>query len=157
MSDEQQPTGHVRPTAVGSLVGLGVAGLVIGWLVRLLSERGGGTAPLVTWAPPLALLLVAVILGWTAVVTARQIRHRRYLAPHHAVNRLVLAKSCALAGALVSGGYAGYALSWLGADAELASQRAVRSVVAAVAAVAVVICSLWLERACRVRKDDPTT
>ena len=37
------------------------------------------------------------------------------------MNRLVLAKSCALAGALVAGGYFGYALSWLGlTEAELA-------------------------------------
>ena len=48
--------------------------------------------------------------------------------PHQAVNRLVLAKACALAGALVAGGYLGYALSWVGlTDAELAQQRMVHA------------------------------
>ncbi len=56
-------------------------------------------------------------------------RHER-LEPHQAVNRLVLARACALVGALVAGGYLGYALSWLGVDAELARQRAWRSVAA---------------------------
>ena len=35
------------------------------------------------------------------------------------MNRLVLARACALVGALVAGGYLGYALSWVGVDTEL--------------------------------------
>jgi high-affinity Fe2+/Pb2+ permease len=70
------------------------------------------------------------------------------------VNRLVLARACALVGALVAGGYAGYALSWVGMDSDLASQRLWRSAVAAVAGVAIVVTSMLLERACRVRSDD---
>jgi len=157
VADERPPEGHVRPTGAGLLVGAAVLGLVCGWLLRSLGERVNGTAPLVTWGPSLALGLVAGILSWTAFVTSRQVRHRRYLAPHQAVNRLVLAKSCALVGALAAGGYAGYALSWLGADAELAGERAWRSATAAIAAAAVVAGSLWLERACRVRSDDHKT
>ena len=49
--------------------------------------------------------------------------HHERLEPHQAVNRLVLARACALVGALVAGGYVGYALSWVGVDAELAGQR----------------------------------
>ena len=60
-------------------------------------------------------------------------------------------------GALVAGGYVGYAVSWLGVDAELADQRAWRSLVAAIAGVAITIAALLLERACRVRSDDDTT
>jgi len=156
-SPDGPPEGHVRPTGAGLLVIVTLVGLVGGWLFRVVGERVSGTAPLVTWGPALALTLVAGILAWTALVTGRQIRQRRYLAPHQAVNRLVLAKACALVGALVAGGYGGYALSWLGVDAELAGERAWRSAVAALAAVAVVATSLWLERACRVRNDDPTT
>jgi hypothetical protein len=81
-----------------------------------------------------------------------QVRHER-LEPHRMVNRLVLARACALVGALVAGGYAGYAVSWLGVDAELAAQRAWRSAAAAAGGVAMVITSLLLERACRVRSD----
>ena len=82
---------------------------------------------------------------------------REWLEPHRAVNRLVLAKSCALVGALVAGGYAGYAVSWIGLDAELADAagrtlgrwRRSAGLVDRLAAV-------LLERACRVRKDDPS-
>ena len=80
------------------------------------------SAPTVSWLPVLALAFVAVIVGAVAWSTYRLL-HRRHgrLEPHHAVNRLVLAKACALAGALVAGGYFGYALSWLGlTDAALA-------------------------------------
>ena len=56
-------------------------------------------------------------------------------------------------GALLAGGYAGYALSWVGIDSDLASQRMWRSVVAALAGVAIVVTAVLLERACRVRSD----
>ena len=79
--------------------------------------------------------------------------HHQRLEPHRAVNRLVLARACALVGALVAGGYVGYAVSWVGVDTELADQRVWRSAVAALAGVAIVITSLLLERACRVRSD----
>jgi len=157
LAEDRPPEGRVHPTGAGVLLAAGLVGLVGGWLVRALSESFDRIAPLVTWGPALALGMVALILGWTAWVTSRQIRQRRFLAPHQAVNRLVLAKSSALVGAVVAGGYAGYALSWLGADAELAAERAWHSVAAAATAVGVVACSLWLERACRVRNDDHTT
>jgi hypothetical protein len=70
------------------------------------------------------------------------------------VNRLVLAKACALAGALVAGGYFGFALSWLGlTEAELARQRVVRALVGGGSALALVVGSLLLERACRVSRN----
>jgi TctA family transporter len=56
-------------------------------------------------------------------------------------------------GALVAGGYLGYALSWVGVDTELGDQRMWRSAVAGLAGVAIVITALLLERACRVRSD----
>jgi high-affinity Fe2+/Pb2+ permease len=56
-------------------------------------------------------------------------------------------------GALVAGGYAGYAVSWLGSEAELAHERMLRSALAAVAAGLVTLGGVLLERACRVRKD----
>ena len=43
--------------------------------------------------------------------------HRRAARAAPAVNRLVLARACAYVGALVAGGYLGYAVSWLGVDA----------------------------------------
>jgi hypothetical protein len=133
----------------------GLIGLVGGWLLHPLADRYRGTAPIVAWAQPLALVLVAAILGATAYLTWRTVHvQRQRLEPHQAVNRLVLARSCALVGALVAGGYFGYALSWVGVDAELAAQRAWRSAAAGVAGVAIAVTAVLLERACRVRSDE---
>ena len=64
----------------------------------------------------------------------------------------MLAKACAVTGALVAGAYLGYAVSWLGlTDAALARERVVHSLLAALAAALLVVGSLLLERACRVR------
>ncbi|WP_296604720.1 DUF3180 domain-containing protein [Nocardioides sp.] len=153
--EEPQPAGRLRPTSGAALALWAVVGLVGGWLLHPAAERLRDSAPIVTWAQPLALLLVAAILGATAYVTWRAVQvEQQRLEPHRAVNRLVLARSCALVGALVAGGYLGYAVSWLGVNTELGEQRAWRSAVAAVAGVGIVVTSLLLERACRVRSDD---
>jgi hypothetical protein len=152
---EQEPQGgSLRPTSAAVLIGWAIAGLAAGWLFHPVAERVNGAAPIVTWTQPLALFLIAAMLGVTAWSTWRSIQVRRErLEPHQAVNRLVLARACAYVGALVGGGYLGYALSWLGDPAELADQRAWRSGAAAAGAVAMVITALVLERACRVPED----
>lgn len=153
--EEPRPTGRLRPTSGGALTAWAVVGLVGGWVLHPAAERVRDTAPIVTWAQPLALVLVAAILGATAYLTWRTVHVQQLpLEPHRAVNRLVLARSCALVGALVAGGYLGYAVSWIGVDTELATQRAWRSVIAAAAGVGVVVTSVLLERACRVRSDE---
>jgi hypothetical protein len=163
-SDEEEPeppTPRLQPTAPGPLVALAVVGLVLGWSLRPLSVWWGRPNPQVGWMPPLGLLLVAALIGWTAWVTYRSV-HRRHpsrdaglgpLAPHQAVNRLALAKACALIGALVTGGYLGFCLSWVGLPAETAQPRVVRGLAAAAATGLLVAASLLLERACRVRND----
>lgn len=151
---EEEPVGRMRPTSLTTLSLWGVVGLVGGWMLHAVTVRLDGTAPLVTWAQPLALVLVAAILGATAYLTWRAVHvHHDRLEPQQAVNRLVLARACALVGALLAGGYAGYALSWVGIDSDLASQRMWRSAAAALAGVAVVVTAMLLERACRVRSD----
>lgn len=151
---DREPPGTLRPTSAALLALWAGAGLVGGWLLRPVAGALGGTAPLVAWSQPLALVLVASVLGGTARLTWRtlQVRHER-IEPHRAVNRLVLARASALVGALVAGGYGGYAVSWLGIGAELAGERVWRSLAAAAAGVAVVATALLLERACRVRPD----
>jgi hypothetical protein len=151
---EDRP-GRLRPTSPGTLTAWGLVGLVGGWLLRTVVVRSGGTPPIVTWAQPLALLLVAAILGATAYLTWRTVHvHHERLEAQQAVNRLVLARACALVGALVAGGYLGYAVSWVGVGTELADERVLRSAVAGLAGAAIVVTALLLERACRVRSDD---
>lgn len=150
-----EPGGSLRPTS-GALLALWAGvGLVGGWLLRPVGRELLGTAPLVSPLQPLALGLVAVLLGLTAWLTWRAVHVRRaLLEPDHAVNRLVLARASALVGALAAGGYAGYAVSWLGVGAERADERMWTSFAAAAAGIAVVVTALLLERACRVRSGD---
>jgi predicted cobalt transporter CbtA len=150
------PTGHVRATSIGVLVGWALVGLVLGWALRPIAIRLNGTAPTVGWLPVLALAFVALVMGSVAWSTHRSVQRRRErLEPHQAVNRLVLGKAGALAGAVVAGGYFGYALAWVGlTESELGQQRMVRALLGGLAGVALVVGSLLLERACRVSGDD---
>ncbi len=152
--ERPEPEGTLRPLSYAVVTAWAVAGLVLGWLWHPVAERlTGTTAPVISWFQPAALWLVAGVIGitWWQTYRAVQVRRER-LEPHQAVNRLVLARAGALVGALVAGGYAGYALSWLGDPAELAGQRILRSVVAVLAGALMVVGALLLERACRVRK-----
>lgn len=150
------PEGHLRPTTGASLAIAAVIGLVAGWLLRPVAVRLNGTAPLVTWIQALALVFVAGVLAYVAWHTWQTIQvQRRRLPGHRAVNRLVLARACALVGALAAGGYAGYAITWLGDASELADERLLRSGVAALGGLLMMLASLALERACRVPSEDP--
>ena len=154
--DPVPPEGHLRPTTGASLAIVAVSGLVLGWLLRPVLVRLTGTAPYVTWAQALALVFVAAVLAYVAWHTWQTIQvQRRRLPGNRAVNRLVLARACALVGALAAGGYAGYAVTWLGDPSELADERLLRCGVAAVGGLMMMIASLVLERACRVPSKDP--
>ena len=159
MSDDQpdspQPSGSLRPTSGRALALSAVLGLVLGWSLHLIGQRATGEAPRVSWAQPLTLILVAAILSFLAWHTWRTVQvqgHR--LEVQHALNRLVLARACALAGALVAAAYVGFAVSWVGDASHLADRWVTRSLVAAVAATGVLAASLVLESACRTPKDE---
>jgi hypothetical protein len=146
---------RLRTTGPRTLTVLVLLGMVVGWAVRPVSAALSTPAPRVSWLQVSALYLVAAILFVLARATHRAVQQRRQrLPPHEAVNRLVLAKSCALVGALVAGGYLGYALSWVGIEAELAPERIVHSLFAAGGAALSVLGSLLTERACRVKGGD---
>ncbi len=155
--DERPPEqGRLRPMSPAALSIWTVIGLLGGWAFHRWSDRGTGVPPQVSWLQPLALLLVAAILGGTAWSTRRTIQqHPGRLSPHQAVNRLVLARACAYVGALAAGVYIGYAVSWVGVDSsDLAGQRAFRSTCAGVAGILIVVGGVLLERACRVPPED---
>ncbi|GAA1477868.1 hypothetical protein GCM10009623_23140 [Nocardioides aestuarii] len=153
-SGEPGPEGRLRPTGPATVGATVMIGLVAGWLLHPVSARLGNP-PVVSWLQPLTLAFVAAVLLAAAYATHRTLHVRRDgLEPHQAVNRLVLARSCVVVGGLVAGGYAGYAVSWLGVRAELADERILRSSLAGLAGVAIVTGALLLERACRVRSED---
>ena len=149
------PEGRLRPMSPSALSAWAVVGLVAGWLFHRVVYSGPKFAPMVPWSQAVALGLLAAILAVTARSTRRSIQQQQgALAPHHFVNRLALARACAYVGALMSGAYFGYALSWIRVDSELATERIVRSSVAGVAGLLVVAAGVLLERACRVPPGD---
>ncbi|MDN5896982.1 MAG: DUF3180 family protein, partial [Nocardioides sp.] len=115
------------------------------------------SSPVVTSLQVANFWFVALVLILVAWATRRTIRRHDYLASNHAMNRLILAKAASLVAALAAGGYAGYALAWLGMSAELADQRMWRSALAAAGALAMCGAALLLERACRVPDGDAAT
>lgn len=147
----------MRPTPVALLGWVAFVGVLLGGLLRPVSIRLNGTAPTVGLLQVAVLYFVAAVLAGVAWLTWRSLHKRReHLEPHHAVNRLVLAKSCALVGALCAGGYGGFALSFVGrSEAALAQERMVHGALGAVAGVLVTLAALALERACRTRGGDP--
>ena len=153
---DREPTGpgSLKPLETWVLAVWAIVGLVVGWLWHPISDRAG-TPPQITWAQPLALLLVVAIVGGVAWTTYRSVHVRRErLEPGQGLNRLILGRACAYVGSLVGGAYLGYALSWFDHPSELAEQRMGRSLLCTAACALLVVVSLLLERACRVPKDD---
>jgi Protein of unknown function (DUF3180) len=149
------PPGHILPTGPGPLVVAGVIGLVLGWSIRPLALRFDYPEPNVSFTAIGALFFVAAIIGATAYATRRTVRRNRLdLAHHQAVNRLVLGKACALVGALILGGYLGYAVAQLGVANPASDTRLWRALLAALGALAATVAALLLEHACRVPDDD---
>lgn len=153
--EPEAPRGRISPTGPGPLVVAGVLGLVLGWAVRPLSLRFDYAEPDVSFTSIGALFFVAAIIGGTAYITRRTVRRHRFdLAPHQAVNRLVLGKACALVGALVVGGYLGYAVAQLGVANPASETRLWHSLLAALGGLALTVTALLLELACRVPGDE---
>ncbi len=153
--EEREPTpGRISLTGPAALVLAGVPGLVLGWGLRTAALQLGYVEPRVSLLSIFVLFFVAAIIGGSAYLTRRTVRRDRFaLAPHQAVNRLVLGKACALVGVFLLGGYLGYAVAQLGVGEPAAVTRLWRSLVAALGAAATTAAALLLERACRVPKD----
>ena len=154
MSDDDER--RLRPTSAPTLAVSAIVGLFCGGLVRPVVESGGGVAPPVGLTSALALVFLSALLFTLAWGTHRRLHTQlRSLDWNHAVNLLVLGKASALAGAVVAGAYAGYALSFASdLETALPRERVTRSVVACLVALGVMVGGLLLERACRVPGSD---
>ncbi len=148
-------TGPVPRTSVAVLAAVAAVCLVAGRLLPSLLDRVDVHPPQVGWAPAVALVVGALVLGVLAWNTWQSLhkRHER-MTSDHGVKLLALAKASSLVGAIVAGGYAGYAIafarSW---QTPLGQDRVVHSGAAAVGAVLLVVAALLLERALRVPGD----
>ena len=152
----QEPSsGSVSLTPFRALVVAALFGGLAGWLLVVTANAFDLIPPEVPWTAPIGLILVAALVGALAYVTHQkiQVRHER-MEPQRAVAFLVLGKASALAGALVAGGYFGFALMFLTRlDAAAPRDRVIRSAVAIVAGIALCAMGLLLERACKVPSE----
>lgn len=147
--------GSVSLTPFRALVVAALFGGLAGWLLVITANAFDLIPPEVPWTAPIGLILVAALVGALAYVTHQriQVRHER-MDPQRAVAFLVLGKASALAGALVAGGYFGFALMFLTRlDAAAPRDRVIRSAVAIVAGIVLCIMGLLLERACKVPSE----
>jgi hypothetical protein len=147
-----EETGRIRPTRVRTLLLLAGCGVVIGWFSVPIFETIQTSAPTIGWQSVLALAFLAAVLLGTAWSTWRALhRLQRYIEPHRAVNLLVLAKASALVGALVAGAYLGFGAQFLDSlDIMLPRERVIRSGLAAVASLVMMVGGLLLERALKI-------
>ena len=146
----------VEPTRIRSLLALFIVGGVLGFAFARITTTMNGSAPIVAWSSVVVLLAAAAIVLIIANSTYRALhRERRLVDVHRAFRYLLLAKASSLVGAIVAGGYLGFALDFVNQlDVNLPEQRVIRSVCAAIAAVVLLVGGLLLERACRIPRDD---
>lgn len=145
----------IGPTRFRYLAAACALGALVGYTMVPFTQWLNGTAPTITPTSIGVLAVIAVVLALLAYSTYRTVhRDRQPMEPHRAVNLLLLAKASALMGAFVTGGYLGFGSQFLDSmDIVLPRERVFRSAAAASGAIAIVICALLLERACRIPRD----
>jgi hypothetical protein len=151
--------GSVRPTSRRLLIAIAVLGTAIGLTMVKAIESGGGVAPSVSWLTLIAWAFLAALLFAAARNTHQRIQVRRErVEPSRAVFLLLIGKASAFVGALCTGVYAGFALSFLQAVSSSGPRtRVIMAGAAAVISVLVVTAGLLLERACRIPEDPDET
>ena len=148
----------MRPTRIATLVAVA---LVVAALSYLVVSTSYGSLPSPPVSAPVTLVLLALAeLGLARVVRDR-VQHRlgaggrpprRAVHPVQVARAAALAKASSLTGAVVLGGYAAL-FAWTAPRADALAAAADDAPVAAVSALAglaLVVCALLLERACRV-------
>nr|WP_272954654.1 DUF3180 domain-containing protein [Kribbella sandramycini] len=141
------------------MVAIAVLCTAIGFTMVRAIEAGGGVAPAVSWLTLIAWAFLAALLLAAARNTHQRVQVRRErIEASRAVFLLLIGKASAFVGALCTGVYAGFALSFLrGVSASGPRNRVIMAGLAAVISVLVVTAGLLLERACRIPEDPDQT
>lgn len=156
--DPKPPEPRLKPTSMATLAVAGLAAAALAWLTI-------GTwywnIPSLPWIPALTLLALALFEFALAQQTRARIERkpgRPPVEPLAVARYVVLAKASSLAGAIFVGFTAAMTI-WLLIQAggatpnEHASDGLPTAIVSLIASIALVVCALWLERACRVPKQ----
>lgn len=144
---------RTRPT---SLIGLGVVGLVIGFLGELAASATGMAVFIPPLTLPITLVAVAVIIVAFAVPIRRAVRGRtaRRIDPFQATRVVVLAKACGLSGALLTGAGVGVLAYLLSRDVLPSGNSILLTALATAGALVLLVAGLVAESFCSLPPDD---
>jgi hypothetical protein len=146
----------VNRTRATSLIGLGVAGLVVGFLAELAASGMGQAVFIPPLTLPITLLAVAVLVVAFAVPIRRAVRGRstRRIDPFQATRIVVLAKACSLSGALLTGVGVGIGAYLLTRDVLPGGNAILLTALAAAGAVILLVAGLIAELFCTLPPGD---
>lgn len=156
----------MKPIKILTLVGWAVPAATLGYLVAKFTSSNGGQVPVTPVNLILTFVAIAVIL---AIFALPMLRYRRALAeqlkapnaprpkrlnPFYAVRLLVLAKATSISGSLFVGWHIG--VIWMQISSPVTPQSTWQNVAGLLAAFAMVIIGVIVERLCRITDDDAT-
>ena len=151
-----EPPPKAAPARVGQVLLIAVVATAASWLL-LDAWAGSGGEPLpLPWTAVAGTVALAIAVVSLGVPVRRWVsgRRDRPLDPLYAARAFVLAKAAAYGGAALTGWYAGQALALLPDVVGTRRARFVLALLAAVAAVAISVAGLVVQRWCRVPPDD---
>ncbi len=144
-------------TSWRTLLAWAASGIVVGWLVARLAYVARGEVASVPWSAALVLAAAGVALIFTAIRTRARLEGRhgtKRLPPLVGARLAALAVAASRVGAVVAGGYAGYALFLLvDLSTDYRKEVALRCGLCVLGGVLVVTGALLLERVLRLPED----
>ncbi len=146
-------------TATGwrTLVAWAAVGGVFGWLVARLVYLARGEVASVPWSAALVLAAAGAALIYTAIRTRARLEGKegtKPLPPLVGARLAALGVAASRVGAVVAGGYSGYALFLVGdLTTDYRKEVVLRCVLCVLGAVVVVMGALLLERVLRLPED----
>jgi hypothetical protein len=146
----------VNRTRFTSVLGLGVLGLVIGFLAELATASMGAPIFIPPLTLPITLLAVAIIVLAFAIPIRRAVRGRtvRRIDPFQATRIVVLAKACSLSGALLVGAGVGVGAYLLTRDVLPGGNAILLTALATAGAVILLVAGLLAELFCTLPPGD---
>lgn len=146
----------MKRTHPTTLVALGLVGIVVGYLIELAAAAAGAAVFVPSISLPVTLVIVAALVVALALPIHRAVtgKSRRRVDPFRAMRTAVLAKACALAGAVLTG-YGGGVLLYLISRSVLPASTSIWAAVAAAGgAVILLVAGLVAEFFCTLPPDD---
>lgn len=142
----------MKRTHATPLIGLGVAGIVIGFLLETGVVAGGMPLLVPPVSLPLTLIAIAAIVVLLAVPIRRAVtgKSKSHIDPFHATRVAVLAKASSLAGALLTGSGIGILAYQVSRSVLPATGTIWLAGIATIGAVALLVAGLIAERMCTI-------